>query len=267
MLTGPAPEVLNELSQRWAITLGAPFERNGEISAWVAPATRADGRAAVLKIGTPHYEGVHEADGLRFWNGDGTVRLLESDETLGALLLERCEPGTSLRTLPEPWQDMVIAGLLQRVWRSPAAGHAFRPLAEMLALWESEAATTRQVWPDPGLVTAGLALFRELSRAGPGDRLLATDLHAGNVLRAAREPWLAIDPKPFVGDPAYDATQHLLNCRGRLLSNAGDTVRRLADLLEVSHARVGRWTFARLAVEASDASHQDAAILARALEG
>jgi streptomycin 6-kinase len=33
--------------------------------------------------------------------------------------------------------------------------------------------------------------------------VISTDLHAGNVLGAEREPWLAIDPKPFVGDPAY----------------------------------------------------------------
>src|SRR5215207_7784436 len=38
----------------------------------------------------------------------------------------------------------------------------------------------------------------ELSRSAPTDVLLATDLHAGNVLRARREPWLVIDPKPFV---------------------------------------------------------------------
>ena len=36
--------------------------------------------------------------------------------------------------------------------------------------------------------------------------VLATDLHAGNVLQAERQPWLVIDPKPFVGDPAFDAT-------------------------------------------------------------
>jgi len=50
--------------------------------------------------------------------------------------------------------------------------------------------------------------------------LLATDLHAGNVLRAQREPWLVIDPKPFLGDPAYDATQHLFNSRGSTRSRS-----------------------------------------------
>jgi streptomycin 6-kinase len=56
---------------------------------------------------------------------------------------------------------------------------------------------------------------------------------AGNVLRADRQPWLVIDPKPFVGDPAYDATQHLLNCGVRLRSDPENTIRRFADLLDV----------------------------------
>jgi Aminoglycoside/hydroxyurea antibiotic resistance kinase len=54
-----------------------------------------------------------------------------------------------------------------------------------------------------------------------------------NVLRAEREPWLVIDPKPFVGDPAYDATQHLFNCESRLRSDPSETICRIADLLEV----------------------------------
>jgi streptomycin 6-kinase len=62
--------------------------------------------------------------------------------------------------------------------------------------------------------------------------LLATDLHAGNVLRAEREPWLVIDPKPFVGDPAYDATQHLFNCGARLRADPEGTISRFADCLE-----------------------------------
>ena len=77
--------------------------------------------------------------------------------------------------------------------------------------------------------------------------LLATDLHAGNVLQAQREPWLVIDPKPFYGDAAYDATQHLLNCEERLRSKPITTISRFADLLGVDPERVRLWTFARLA--------------------
>src|ERR671932_396022 len=122
----------------------------------------------------------------------------------------------ALRGLPEPEQDGVVAGLLRRLWRMPPEPHPFRPLALMTAQWATETRADAARWPDVGLVQEGLRLFEELPRTSPVDVLLATDLHAGNVLRAQREPWLVIDPKPFVGDPAYDATQHLFNCEGRL---------------------------------------------------
>ena len=96
--------------------------------------------------------------------------------------------------------------------------------------------------------------------------LLATDLHAGNVLRSEREPWLVIDPKPFVGDPAYDATQHLFNCGARLRSDPGGTISRIADLLGVDRERVRLWTFARAAPEPRDDWRDDDSMaLARAL--
>jgi streptomycin 6-kinase len=243
------PEALGGLERRWSLTLGAPIDCDEVSCAWVAPVSLANGTSAVLKLGMPHMEGEHEIQGLRFWDGDPTVRLLEASDDLGAMLLERCEPGTPLRALPEPEQDLVIAPLLRRLWRPPAAPHPFRPLSAMMEYWSGETRARSQHWPDTGLVREGLRLFNELPRAAPADVLLATDLHAGNVLRARRERWLVIDPKPFVGDPAYDATQHLLNCPGRMHSDPGGTIRRFSDLLGVNDERVRLWTFARAAAE------------------
>jgi streptomycin 6-kinase len=213
----------------------------------------------------PHMEAAHEIHGLRFWEGDGIVRLLDADEARNAMLLERCEPGTSLRELPEPEQDVVIARLLRRLWRRPSAPHRFRPLSFMLEQWASEVMANAAKWFDGGLVHEGLRLFEELSQPAEDDVLLATDLHAGNVLRAKREEWLAIDPKPFVGDRAYDATQHLFNCRPRLIVDAEGTIARFADLLEVDAERVRRWTFARVAAAPRDGWSDESLALARAL--
>jgi streptomycin 6-kinase len=59
----------------------------------VAPVTLADGTSAVLKIGMPHMEGEHEVEGMLFWNGDPTVRVLKADAESDALLLERVSRG------------------------------------------------------------------------------------------------------------------------------------------------------------------------------
>jgi streptomycin 6-kinase len=200
----------------------------------------------------PHMEAEHEILGLRFWDGNPTVRVLESDKVAGAMLLERCSPGTSLRELPEPEQDGIIAGLLRRLWRRVPSPHPFRPLSVMGRALGAGNVSRRQAVDGSRFGDGRVATFAELSPPRSGDVLLATDLHAGNVLRAEREPWLVIDPKPFVGDPCYDVTQHLFNCQGRVLADPAGTVRRIADLLEVDSERVRLWAFARAAAEPRD---------------
>src|SRR5207248_6314998 len=138
---------LSVLTERWSLSVGQPFEGPEVRAAWVAPVRRADETPAVLKLGMPHMEARDEIAGLRFWDGDPTVRLLAADEELNAMLLEACEPGTVLRTLPEPEQDVVIAKMLRRLWRMPTKPHPFRLLAEMTAYWGSETLAKEDQWP------------------------------------------------------------------------------------------------------------------------
>jgi streptomycin 6-kinase len=248
------PFLLRQQEVRWSLRVGEPFDHAGSCS-WVAPAIRANGESAVLKLAMPHMEGQDEVSGLRFWKGNGTVKLLEADLESGAMLLERCLPGTTLHSESETKQDEVVANLLRRIWshtRSPSDLPGFRLLSLMVELWSGETIAQRHLWPDAELVNEGLRVFKELARPSSTDVLLATDLHAGNVLRSQREPWLVIDPKPFVGDRAYDPVQHLMNCETRLHHNPIELVRRVADLAEVDEARLRLWTFARAAADPRD---------------
>lgn len=91
---------------------------------------------------------------------------------------------------------------------------------------------------DPGLASAGITLFRELPHTADSQVLLATDLHGDNILAAQRERWLVIDPKPYVGDPAYDLIQHMLNCEGRLAADPAGLAGRMASLAGIDADRV-----------------------------
>lgn len=105
---------------------------------------------------------------------------------------------------------------------------------------------------DPGLAREGLGLLRALPATAGRQVLLCTDLHAGNILAARREPWLVIDPKPFLGDPAYDPVQHMLNCEDRLASDPSGLARRMAGLLGLDPERVTSWLLARCVQESAD---------------
>jgi streptomycin 6-kinase len=252
------PARLEELTEQWGLDLGEPFEPGGHCS-WVAPAVDRHGRDVVLKVAWPHTEALHEAEGLAALGGDGAVQLYElerpgepsADTT--AMLLERCRPGIELRERQEREQHAVVTELLRSVWAVELpAGHPFRPLSVMADEWIQRAETRLKAdpaRPDAGLARDGFDLFRELSRPGPGDVLLLTDLHAGNVLSAQRRPWLVIDPKPYVGDPHYDVLQHLLNCDQSLQTNPIALLSEVADLAGLDAGRVRQWLFARCVLE------------------
>jgi streptomycin 6-kinase len=248
------PALVARIAADWRIEVGAPFLPGG-MTAWVAPARDEAGKDFALKVGWPHPEAAHEANGLRTWDGAGAIRLFRANELAEAtvLLLERCRPGTQLRASPPGEHDLVIAGLLRRLWLKPPPGHRFRPLSDMCDYWASryeERSPAERGCLRAPLAAEGIRLLRELPRGGGDARLLHTDLHAGNVLAAEREPWLAIDPKPYVGDPAYDVTQHIFN--GVFLEGADveALAARMARLLDLDLSRILRWLFAR-AVEAS----------------
>jgi len=246
------PSTIAALAHRWQLEVGEPFQPGGQ-TAWVAPVTQR-GNDRVLKILWRHPEAEHEADGLRAWGGDGAVRLFEADlidADTTAMLLERCLPGTTLESLAEPEQDVIVASLLRRLWREPAPEHPFGSLQSMCERWASEFEMKEHAM-DPGLARKGLSLFRELPGSAEREVLLCTDLHAGNVLSAEREPWLMIDPKPYVGDPTYDALQHILNCDWRLGSDPRALVRRMVELLDLDADRLLLWVFARCVIESPD---------------
>lgn len=240
------PGHIDQAVQRWGLALLDPFEPGGHCS-WAAPGSDAEGRDIVLKVAWRHTESLHEAEGLAALAGRAAVEVyryehVAADTTL--ILLERCLPGTVLHAQPELERQDVLVGLLRRVWSvSLPVDHPFRPLAQMADEWVSGVGDT-----DDPVLREGLELFRDLARPREDDVLLMTDLHSMNVLSSTREPWVIIDPKPYVGDRHYDVTQHLMNCDdGR--SDPLGTIARVASLADLDADRVRRWMHARCAVE------------------
>jgi streptomycin 6-kinase len=267
---GPAwlrdlPERVARLTERWGLELGPPYVPGG-VTSYVAPARRADGRAAVLKVVLPHREARDEAAALRVWAGDGAVVLLDAAPEEDALLLERCDPGTPLADLDD--RDAILdigADVLVRLWRAPAPEAPFEPL-EAVTDWFAELVEARQAEfgrPLPErLVGEALVALRELPRTADARVVLHHDFHPGNVLAAQRQAWLAIDPKPQVGDPAFDPLQLILQTSDPLDDDdPAATIRyrleRVSERLGVDAARVRAWGVARCVEWALYSYHDD----------
>lgn len=202
------PSLLDRAVERWDLELGEPF-RDGS-AAWVAPATRrADGTEAVLKVTVPHREARFEGDGLRLWNGDGAVDLLAQDAGDDVLLLERCRPGTPLRDDQSSVEDRLVIGaeILRRLWIPAPRDAPFETVDEVCREWSGLVRRRMdELRPDldPGLVAIGADLLERLPASAERRVVIHGDFNPTNILRAEREPWLAIDAKPMIGDPGYD---------------------------------------------------------------
>lgn len=245
------PSRIAELEREWDFRVGPAFDHGGAVS-WVAPVELGDGSEAVLKIALPHDEARFEAQALRFLDGRGAVRLLQASADGFALLLERCRPGTDLWSLGEEEAHAVACRLLTGVWQEPHSGAPFLSLAEYVApWWDGLPRLPAIAGYDRQVVDEAVARGRELATGQPRRVLLHGDFHPGNVLAARREPWLAIDPKPLIGEPAYDLAQWLYN-RARFLLQADDAVAilrqqidRFALDLGLDSGRIAGWAFVK----------------------
>ncbi|MYW05622.1 aminoglycoside phosphotransferase family protein [Streptomyces sp. SID3343] len=219
------PALVEDLLARWACVPDGEALHGGV--GLVVPVRRRTGDPAVLKVSFPHPGNVHEPDALAAWRGYGAVVLYERDDDHFAMLLERAR-STTLAQVDDGDEVAAVAGGLNRRLAVPAPPGLPR-LRERAAAWESrlradarESAHTLA----PHVVAAALATARELGFDQP-ELMVHGDLHAGNVLRAEREPWLAVDPKGLVGDPAYDA--------GTFLKSRVPTFRDVGDLSRAAH--------------------------------
>ena len=251
------PALIADCERRWRIKVGPPFP--GLWINWVAPANCADGTPAVLKLSFPEDKEFRtEAEALRLFEGRGAVRLLRLDLERGAMLLERCEPGVPLGSVEDDAQATSIAAdVMKRLWRPVPHDHSFPSVSD----WAQGLARLRRRFgggtgPLPArLVEEAEAHFDELLASQAEPVLLHGDLHHGNILAARRRPWLAIDPKGVVGEPAYEVGALLHNPVELLeVPRPGGVLERrvevLTEELGLEHARVRGWGVAQAVLAA-----------------
>lgn len=227
------PKLATKACARWQLTPDGAL-MNG-FCAVVLPVRRADGHPAVLKLTWIDHETQYEPLALKLYDGNGAVQLLDFDEELGALLLERLDHTHSLDDEPIELAVGVIGALLRR-HRHLEAPAEFRRFSSEL--------------PDhhPAIPRKLLDAARDIAdNRTMGTTLVNEDLHYENVLRGDREPWLMIDPKPLSGDPEYCMIPLLWNRFDELDGRKGLTDRFLAlcDAGELDVAKARDWTFYR----------------------
>jgi len=242
------PQLIEGCVRDWELTIGMPYAP-GSIS-WVAPAELPDGTRAVLKVNFPEEESEHEADALAFWGGAGAARLLAHDGERRAVLLSRCEPGDQLWSVED--QDIayqVAADVFRELWAPAPADGPFRTLQTDALRWARELPSRWSHHGEPfprRLLDEATDLAVELAQSQPEQVLCHQDAHGGNMLLAG-DRWLAIDPKPIVGERAFDLASSLRDRRWTLLRSPepervlARRLDRFVSELGVDRSRVRGW--------------------------
>jgi streptomycin 6-kinase len=108
------------------------------------------------------------------------------------------------------------------------------------------------------LLDAALGFMATVKPAHSSDVVLHQDLHGGNVLRRGRD-WAAIDPKPLVGERAFDLAPYVRDRRDRLRDDRDsevvvrDRLEQLCTILDVDWERARGWALAHALAWSFDA--------------
>lgn len=238
------PALLNRLQAHWQLRVtGLVAELSYNV---VALAEGLDGTPYILKLSPPSEEFAREIAALRLYDGNGSCRLIRSDETLAAMLLERLTPGRSLWQTDDQAATIIAAELMPTLWRPVAEAYPLRTLAS----WTRDLPRYLHSYPEGGPLPHALVLkanaLRESLLQTDEATLLHADLHHGNILSATRAPYLAIDPKGIVGPRGYEVGPFLANRLAQLGASAlrARLKRRIAifsEVLSLEAAELAAW--------------------------
>lgn len=209
------PNRFHRLLSDWRLVPDGPPSHGGK--ALVLPVLAA-GQPAALKVSWLNRSTRAEAVALRYWDGRGAVRVLRSDSTTGALLLERLDSARTMADLSNDEAAKVAGQIIRRT-----AIRAMPELPTVAAQVSEIVSLSPSYWERAGRPYPRQLLDRVLALAGslPAStnlRMVNCDLWDGNVLAAAEgdDRWVMIDPTPLAGDPEYGLAQVLWHRADRI---------------------------------------------------
>lgn len=215
------PETIKEYAARWGLRglepVGAPSY------GWVAFCTAADG-PAVLKLSVPNPEATTEVLALLRFPPSVACRVRAEDRKNGAVLLERLQPGTSLRQRPEfPSRVKIAAKVFAALHEKhiPAETSLFPRYADQARRAFGVAREVLAYHPaaSPDLRSAVAAMIEAgaeaLDRLADDECLIHGDLHHDNILQCD-DGWKLVDPKGVIGPLSVEPAR----CIGNQIGDA-----------------------------------------------
>lgn len=246
------PKIIRQYEQKWNIKVFSPFDLTYN---YVAPAQTVKGEHVVLKISFPDNQGfISEIEALNFFDGQGSIRVLQENRDNLAMLLEKAEPGDRVRTVsPDSKQISLVSAVLKNLHKpiSPKNNFPFPTIPDWAKAFDRyKKKFTKKSGPVPSwMFDKAEDIFTQYPKDNKEVVLLHGDLHSDNILSSGKE-WLAIDPSGLIGEREFELGAYLRNPyydypKGSNYKNLErDRILQFSDELGFDKKRILDWAFA-----------------------
>ncbi len=251
------PNIIKKLSAHWHLTHLSPVDNMSYH--YVAKAVSDNHQAVVLKIGCDAKVIADEKQALEYFNGDGSIRLIDYNEKYRALLLQQAVPGVTLKSLypaqAERVMDNYVATMQQLHHKILPTKNNFQSISTWLQALDK--VNSDQIPKD--LLKKALGLRDQLLSSSGRQVLLHGDLHHDNILSDGNT-WLAIDPKGIIGEPEFEIAAFDFIHQSELAELANEALAKklfavrieyIAGKMNLDAERIKAWVFVRLILSAA----------------
>lgn len=200
------PNQVLELEKKWQFNLDQMLPNL--TYSYVASVTLSKGRDGILKL-APSCSRTNAENAWYQCNQKGTPQVYNSDPTMGAILMQRLVPGSSLKKKVQLGADdeatLQLAKAIRNLQPGPHSDYEFKHvaiLADDLSELEGKI--------DSDLIDRAKSIFKEFTYDRSNDYPLHGDIHHDNILLNEND-WLVIDPHGYMGPRSFEVGAMLRN--------------------------------------------------------
>lgn len=235
------PEITSKIAKKYSLSKLTPVS-NMSFN-YVARGYQND-NPIILKICPDSKAITKEVSCLKTFASHVAAEVIAYDDTM--IIIQRAVPGTTLKDYFPANDDeatRVVCSVIKELHSADISkSHDIYNIRDLLKTLDQDI---------PGEILSKARILRdELLSSNKKEVLLHGDLHHDNILRNG-DDWLVIDPKGFIGDPAFEPAAYLCNPIPGLLQEDNvsnlitNRIKLCSDQLNISKQRISDWLYVK----------------------
>jgi streptomycin 6-kinase len=235
---------IERLSSQWNFQMIHPVK---DISYNFVAVVKLQSGLAILKTAPPAARLIAEAEWLNAHKKSVPI-IFHIDKENNAYLMEKFEPGTSLKYLVQEGNDEKATRIISHVILNLQSADTLHQTNYQHISKHISYFSLLHRYLDETIIDHAKSIFKDLCADRANDIILHGDLHHDNILQSGTY-WNVIDPHGYIGDPCAEVGSMIFNpldCFPKHLSMQNIIEARLnilAEMLPFDLERIKAWAF------------------------